>query len=87
MTSSLADVRYALRSWAKSPFFALIAVASMGLGIGVTTAIFTLVDQVLMRRLPVKDPQELVQVTFEGSRYGSNWGSRRIKSSLLPSHH
>jgi predicted permease len=74
MTSALADARYALRSWAKSPGFTLIAVASIGLGIGVTTAIFTLVDQVLLRRLPVKSPDELVQVTFEGSRYGSNWG-------------
>jgi predicted permease len=74
MTSPLADARYALRSWAKSPGFTLIAVASIGLGIGVTTAIFTLVDQVLLRRLPVKSPDELVQVTFEGSRYGSNWG-------------
>jgi predicted permease len=74
MTSPLADLRYALRSWVKSPMFTLITVASIGLGIGVTTAIFTLVDQVLLRRLPVKDPQQLVQVTFEGSRYGSNWG-------------
>ncbi|HVR71016.1 MAG TPA: ABC transporter permease, partial [Vicinamibacteria bacterium] len=74
MTSALADARYALRSWAKSPGFTLIAVASIGLGIGVTTAIFTLVDQVLLRRLPVKSPDELVQVTFKGSRYGSNWG-------------
>jgi predicted permease len=74
MTSPLPDIRYALRAWGKSPGFTLIAVASIGLGIGVTTAIFTLVDQVLLRRLPVKSPQELVQVTFEGSRYGSNWG-------------
>jgi predicted permease len=70
----LPDLRFALRSWIKSPTFTAIAVASIGLGIGVTTAIFTLVDQVLLRRLPVKDPQELVQVTFEGTRYGSNWG-------------
>jgi predicted permease len=74
MTSPLTDVRFALRSWAKSPGFTLIAVASIGLGIGVTTAVFTLVDQVLLRRMPVKNPDELVQVTFEGSRYGSNWG-------------
>ena len=74
MTSPLADIRFALRSWVKSPSFTLIAVASIGLGIGVTTAIFTLVDQVLLRRLPVTDPQQLVQVTFEGSRHGSNWG-------------
>ena len=56
------DLRIALRSWAKSPSFTLIAVASIALGIGVTTAIFTLVDQVLLRRLPVQDPHELVQI-------------------------
>ena len=74
MLGILSDARLALRSWWKSPAFTLIAVASIGLGIGASTAIFTLVDQVLLRSLPVKSPQELVQVTFEGSRYGSNWG-------------
>ena len=69
-----ADVRLALRSWRKSPAFAAIAIASIGLGIGANAAIFTLVDQVLLRTLPVKNSHELVQVTFTGSRYGNNWG-------------
>src|SRR6185295_13382408 len=74
MTSLLSDIRLAFRSWRKSPAFALTAALSIGLGIGASIAIFTLVDQVLLRVLPVREPRELVQVTFEGSRYGDNWG-------------
>ena len=58
----------------RTPGFTVIAVTSIALGIGATTAIFTLVDQVLLRRLPVQAPHELVQVRMEGSLYGSNWG-------------
>ena len=68
------DLRVALRSWRKAPAFTLIAVGSIGLGIGATTAIFTLVDQVLLRALPVTDPHQLVQVTAEGESYGSSRG-------------
>ena len=74
MTNLLADVRLALRSWRKAPGFASIAILSIALGIGANAAIFTLVDQVLLRVLPVRDSHELVQVTFTGSRYGNNWG-------------
>src|SRR5262245_40775751 len=74
MRGLLSDVRLAARAWAKQPGFMLVAVASIALGIGANTAIFVLVDQVLLRPLPVRDPQELAQVTFEGSRYGWNWG-------------
>ncbi|HEY2943523.1 MAG TPA: ABC transporter permease, partial [Vicinamibacteria bacterium] len=52
----------------------LTAIASIGLGIGANVAIFTLVDQVLLRALPVRNPREIVQVTSEGSRPGANWG-------------
>ena len=58
----------------RSPGFTTIAILSIALGIGANTAIFTLVDQVLLRLLPVKNPQQLVQVTQEGDLYGSNWG-------------
>jgi predicted permease len=74
MTNLLADARLALRSWRKAPGFAGIAILSIALGIGANAAIFTLVDQVLLRALPVRNPHELVQVTFTGSRYGNNWG-------------
>jgi len=74
MTSLLADLRLAFRVWRNSPVFTAIAILSIALGIGANTAIFTLVDQVLLRRLAVANPDELVQVTFTGTRYGSNWG-------------
>lgn len=74
MSSILGDARLALRSWRKSPGFTAVAILSIALGIGANAAIFTLVDQVLLRVLPVRDTHELVQVTFTGSRYGNNWG-------------
>jgi hypothetical protein len=74
MTSLLADARLALRVWRTSPVFTAIAIVSIALGIGANTAIFTLVDQVMLRTLPVADPGELVQISFTGARYGSNWG-------------
>jgi predicted permease len=74
MSSFLVDVRLALRGWRNAPGFTAIAVLSIALGIGVTAAIFTLVDHVLLRALPIRDPESLVQLSFEGMRYGSNWG-------------
>jgi predicted permease len=74
MGSILADIRLALRVWRSSPVFTFVAITSIALGIGANTAIFTLVDQVMLRRLDVANPDELVQVTYTGSRYGSNWG-------------
>ena len=54
-----ADVRLGVRGLMKSPGFTLVAVLSLGLGIGGNTAIFTLIHQVLLRELPVEKPQEL----------------------------
>src|ERR1035438_6109352 len=68
------DLRYAIRTFKKSPFFVAIAVLSLALGIGANTAIFTLVDQLLLRLLPVRDPQQLVLLSGMGSHYGSNTG-------------
>ncbi len=68
------DLRLALRGLRKAPVFTAVAVLSIALGIGANTAIFSLVDQVLLRLLPVKDPQQLVQLASQGSHYGSNWG-------------
>ena len=54
------DLRFALRQMRKSPGFALTAIVTLALGIGATTAIFSLLDQALLRSLPVRDPQQLV---------------------------
>ena len=55
----LTDVRYAFRILAKNPGFAAVAVLSLALGIGANTAIFTLVDYVILRSLPVRAPEQL----------------------------
>ena len=60
------DLRYGLRGLRKHPGFAAIAIASLALGIGVNTAIFSLVDQLLLWSIPARDPQRLVSV--EGGR-------------------
>lgn len=68
----LADLRYACRTFAQSPGFALIAILSVALGVGLNSAIFSYVDAVLLRPLPVPDPGRIVQVasTSPGVRIG-----------------
>ena len=68
------DVRYGLRQLRLRPGFALAAILSLALGIGANTAIFTLVDQLLLRLLPVENPHALVQLRVDGARPGGNWG-------------
>jgi len=76
VTSILQDIQYAARSLRKSPLFATIAVTSVALGIGANAAVFTLLDQVVLRLMPVKDPSALVQLrTAEDSEsYGGGMG-------------
>jgi len=72
------DIHFALRAFRRSPVFTLVALLSLALGIGANTAIFTLLDQVLLRLMPVKSPQELVLLHMEGFHYGNNWGMNSL---------
>jgi putative ABC transport system permease protein len=76
MTSSLSDLRLAIRGLRRSPLFAAVAILSLALGIGANTAIFTLIDQILLRKLPVVAPEQLVMLYQQGSNMGSNMGAR-----------
>jgi predicted permease len=76
MTLAFNDIRFAVRGLIRSPLFAIVAILSLALGIGANTAIFTLIDQILLRQLPVKAPDELVMLYQTGAHNGSNMGQR-----------
>jgi len=70
IASTMQDLRYALRQLRRTPVFAVTAVITLALGIGANTAIFTVFEQVLLRALPVQEPQELVRLSYIGSNTG-----------------
>lgn len=70
MRTIIDDLRYGLRLLSKTPAFTGIALATLALGIGANTAIYTLLDQALLRRLPVKDPAQLVILRYTGVNNG-----------------
>lgn len=67
------DVRFGFRMVAKNPGFSAIAILTLALGIGANTAIFSLLNQILLRRLPVKNPGELVILHDPGPATGRMW--------------
>ena len=64
-------MKFVLRSLFRSPLFTIVAVLSLGLGIGANSAIFSLLDQVLLRSLPVEKPEQLVMLDWDGTFQGS----------------
>lgn len=70
----MSNLRVAFRTLLKSPVITLVAVLSLALGIGANTAMFTLVDQILVRLLPVPNAHELAQLRVEGGRFASQSG-------------
>ncbi|MBZ5624155.1 MAG: ABC transporter permease [Acidobacteriia bacterium] len=68
----MASLRIVLRGLARTPLFTVIAILSLALGIGANTAIFSLIDQVLLRTLPVKNPYKLVYLYHPGPVQGSS---------------
>ena len=75
LETMLQDARYAIRVLFQNPGFALVAIVSLALGIGANTAIFSLIDTVLLRSLPVRDPQQLVVFALNPDQpsVGSNY--------------
>src|SRR5271169_6869381 len=65
MRSLLQDLRYALRAFLKSPWFAMLAIMTLGLGIAVNTTIFSVINGFLLRPLPVSHPEQLVVLSLK----------------------
>ena len=76
MVNLLPDLRYALRGIRRAPLFTSVAILSLALGIGANTAIFTMMDQLMLRRLPIRAPEQLVMLIQHGPHNGSNMGPR-----------
>ena len=72
------DIRYGARQLRRNPLFTTVAIATLAIGIGANTAVFTLLDQLVLRLLPVKDPSRLVMIWADGPNFGNNNGARVV---------
>ena len=72
------DIRYGLRTLSRSPGFCLVAVTTLALGIGANTAMFSLLDQIVLRLLPVKEPERLAMITERSNFYGDSYGANTL---------
>src|SRR5207247_10937934 len=70
MDGILNDLKFSLRTLLKDRGFAAVAVLTLALGIGANTAVYSLTDQILLRRLPVRNPDELVILRMPGPKSG-----------------
>jgi predicted permease len=76
----LYDLRFSARSFLRSPGFTVTTLLSLALGIGATTAIYSLVDQVILHALPIHDPARLVLVDWKGDQAVGGFGSWNLMS-------
>src|SRR5215467_9523407 len=74
------DLRFSLRSFVRSPSFTATTVLTLALGIGATTAIYSLVDQVILHALPIREPGRLVLVDWKGDQVANGFGSWNLMS-------
>src|ERR1035438_331388 len=79
----LRDFLYAIRSWRRSPLFTIVALFSLAPGIGATSAVFTIGDQLLLRLIPVKYARQLVSFTSPGPQSGVTWGENRFSYPMF----
>ena len=77
----LQDIRYGVRILRKTPVITAIALLSLALGIGANTAIFSLIDAVMLRMLPVQNPERLALIKFRFARVNS-FAAKRHESDL-----
>jgi len=77
------DLRHAGRMFLRTPGFTATAVLSLALGVGANAALFSLIDQVALRRLPVTAPERLVHLDWRGNSLSSSWGTGNLMSYPL----
>src|SRR5437660_7857207 len=74
------DLRFSARSFFRSPSFTATTVLSLALGIGATTALYSLIDQIVLRTLPVDHPARLVLIDWIGFQYAETFGTSNLMS-------